>query len=70
MWKVPVSIAEFGNVNYPCICPLSPKRGHAFCETHCEKAHQLGHPTELRQFYKHCGVSDANINEGLSIRLK
>ena len=23
-------------INYPSICPLSPRRGHAFCPSHCE----------------------------------
>jgi hypothetical protein len=65
MWKVPVLISGFGKINYPSICPLSPRRGHAFCEAHCVKAIQLGFPTELREFYKSCGVNDRNINEGL-----
>ena len=39
MWKVPVMLTSFGKINYPSICPLSPKRGQAFCQSHCEKAH-------------------------------
>ena len=64
MWKVPVEIGGFGKINYPAVCPLSPKRGHAFCEVHCERANQLGFSSELRSFYKHCGVSDRNIING------
>jgi hypothetical protein len=69
MWKVPVSIPGFGQINYPSICPLSPKRGHAFCEKHCIKAGQLGYPTELKEFYKHCGVANVDINSGLFVCL-
>ena len=65
MWKVPVSIPGFGKVNYPSICPLSPKRGHAFCPTHCEKGQALGYPTELRAFFKKCGVDGKDIDQGL-----
>ena len=64
MWKVPVEISGFGKINYLSVCPLSPKRGHAFCEAHCKKANQLGFPSELRSFYKHCGISDGNIING------
>lgn len=70
MWKVPVSISGFGKVNYPSICPLSPKRGKAFFEAHCAKANQFGFPTELRSFYKHCGVFGRNIDEGLLLLYK
>ncbi len=65
MWKVPVTIHGFGKINYPSVCPLSPKRGQAFCEAHCGKANQLGIPTELRKFYRSCGVSGASVDEGL-----
>ena len=65
MWKVPVSIPEFGHVNYPNVCPVSPKRGHAFCKQHCEKASMLGYPAKLKEFYKHCGVSNTDVNTGL-----
>ena len=34
MWKVPMTVSGFGDVNYPTICPLSPDRGHAFCKSH------------------------------------
>ena len=66
MCKVPVSIEGFGAVNYPDICPLSPKRGHAFCKDHCSKSSSLGAPTELREFYKYCGVANTDIKSGLS----
>ena len=69
MWKVPVVIPEFGNVNYPSICPLSPKRGYAFCEKHCMQASQLGYPAELKAFYKHCGVFKVNINSGMLLKI-
>jgi hypothetical protein len=65
MWKVPVSIEEFGPVNYPSVCPLSPKRGHAFCKTHCEKAQKLGIPDGLKDFYRYCGVTNTELNTGL-----
>ncbi len=65
MWKVPVSIEGFGAINYPDICPLSPKRGHAFCEEHCLKSSSLGVPTELREFYRYCGVASMDIKSGL-----
>ncbi len=65
MWKVPVSIPRFGNVNYPNICPVSPKRGHVFCEKHCNKAREMGFPSELRQFYQHCGMNKADIDAGI-----
>lgn len=67
MWKVPVSLEGFGKINYPSVCPLSPKRGHAFCEAHCEKAQTLGYVTELKKFLERCGVSGKNVNEGLLI---
>jgi len=70
MWKVPVSIPGFGNVNYPSICPLSPKRGHAFCEKHCMKAKQLGFPSGLREFDQRCGVNKANIDKGIQHTIK
>lgn len=40
--------------------PLKLKRGHAFCMAHCEKVHALGYATELREFFKRCGVSGKN----------
>lgn len=67
MWKVPVTIPGFGSVNYPNVCPLSPKRGFAFCNTHCAKAHHLGYPTGLKEFYKHCGISSTNIQTGMPL---
>ena len=67
MWKVPVSIPGFGNVNYPSICPLSPKHGHAFCEKHCMKDEQLGFPSGLREFYQRSGVSKADIDKGIQL---
>ena len=65
MWKVPINLAGFGTIKYPSICPLSPKRGHAFCEEHCRKASRLGFPSELRLFLKRCGVSVGEVTEGL-----
>ena len=67
MWKVPVSIPGFGNVNYPNVCPVSPKRGHAFCEKHCIKACEMGFPSELRKFYQHCGINKADIDAGIAM---
>lgn len=64
MWKVPIEIEGFGKVNYPNVCPLSPKRGHAFCATHCEKAEMLGYPPKTKDFFKTCGVMDTTIEEG------
>jgi hypothetical protein len=64
MWKVPIEVSGFGKINYPNICPLSPKRGHAFCDKHCENATSLGYPTMLREFLKTCGITDRNIEEG------
>ena len=64
MWKVPVTVAGFGKVNYPSICPLSPKRGHAFCEAHCKKAQAMGYGTGLKDLYKRCGVTGVNIGQG------
>lgn len=60
MWKVPVIVPGFGEAKYPNICPLSPKRGHAFCERHCQIAVAAGYPSELRLFLKKCGVPDAD----------
>jgi hypothetical protein len=51
MWKVPIEVSGFGKINYPNICPLSPKRGHAFCDKHCENATSLGYPTMLRESF-------------------
>jgi len=65
MWKVPVSVPGFGNANYPCICPISPRHGHAFCEKHCKMAQAAGYPSELRRFLKKCGVPDADKFAGL-----
>ncbi|CAB3985930.1 Hypothetical predicted protein [Paramuricea clavata] len=65
MWKVPVSLHEFGQINNPNICPLSPKRGHAFCQLHCVRAAALGVPSELRQFYKYCGLNFKDKDEAL-----
>jgi hypothetical protein len=64
MWKVPIKLPEFGEINYPQICPLSPRRGHAFCEAHCKEATVQGYPTELRPFLKSCGVSKEGIEQG------
>jgi hypothetical protein len=66
MWKVPIELVGFGKINYPSICPLTPKRGHAFCEKHCKNAQTQGYPTKLREFLKRCGVSDRNVEEGWS----
>ena len=65
MWKVPITLAGFGTINYPSVCPLSPKCGHAFCEEHCRKASLLGYPTELKPFLNECGLSSGNLDEGL-----
>ena len=59
-WKVPVTVPGFGEAKYPNICPLSPKRGHAFCDKHCEIAVAAGYPSELLLFLKKCGVPDAD----------
>ena len=64
MWKVPIKLPQFGEINYPKICPLSPKRGHAFCEAHCTQAQLQGYPTELRPFLKQCGLVKEHIEEG------
>jgi hypothetical protein len=69
MWKVPVSIDKFGPISYPNICPLSPKRGQAFSESHCAKAYKLGVPAGLRDFYKYCGVTGADMNSGLFLNI-
>ncbi len=69
MWKVPVVIPGFGKINYPSVCPLSPKRGQAFCPMHCEKAQALGYATELRMFLKRCGVGDSNVANGMCLQL-
>ena len=65
MWKVPFSIPGFGNINYKNVCPLSPKRGYAFCEAHCKMATAMGFEAGLKQFYQQCGVADVNIEEGI-----
>ena len=65
MWKVPVSVPGFGNINYPNVCPLSPKRSHAFCEAHCKKAKFMGKETELKKIYHNCGVEGLDIGEGI-----
>ena len=58
MWKVPVNVDGFQNaINYPCICPLSPVRGQAFCKDHCELARRVSIPHELHNFLKFCGIS-------------
>jgi hypothetical protein len=64
MWKVPVSVSGFGKINYPSICPLSPKRGHAFCNEHSEKAQAMGYETGLRDLYKKCGVTGVEVDQG------
>ncbi|CAB4011283.1 Hypothetical predicted protein [Paramuricea clavata] len=64
MWKVPIKLPEFGEINYPQICPLSPRCGHAFCEAHCKEATVQGYPTELRPFLKSCGISKEGIEQG------
>jgi hypothetical protein len=64
MWKVPIHIEGFGKVNYPSVCPLSPKRGHAFCDAHCKNAEMLGYPSKTNKFFKNCGVMDTTIEEG------
>ena len=60
-----MTIPGFGKINYPSVCPNSPKRAHAFCEKHCAKARQLGYPAELKEFYKHCGVNNVDVTSGL-----
>lgn len=60
MWNVPVTVPGFGEAKYPNICPLSPKRGDALCDKHCEMAVAAGYPSELRLFLKKCGVPDAD----------
>ena len=67
MWKVHAEVPGFGKANYPAICPLSPKRGHAFCQAHCEQAQELGYPTLLREFLKKCGISEKNVDEGSDV---
>jgi hypothetical protein len=70
MWKVPIKLDGFGKINYPNICPLTPKRGHAFCETHCKTAERLCYPTKLREFLKKCGVLNTDVDEGLLCTLR
>lgn len=67
MWKVPVIVPGFGEAKYPNICPLSPKRGHAFCEKHCQIAVAAGYPSELCSFLKKCGVPDADKFTGMPV---
>ena len=67
MWKVPVTVSGFGDVNYPTICPLSPDRGHAFCKSHCIMAKAAGYPSELRPFLQKCGVQDIHLFTGIVI---
>lgn len=64
MWKVPVTVPGFGDVNYPTICPSSPERGHAFCKSHCMMAKAAGYPSELRPFLEKCGVMDVDLFTG------
>ena len=64
MWKVPITLPGFGEINYPRICPLSPKRGHAFCIQHCKQAALLGFQTELRPFLERCGMSKDDVEQG------
>ena len=40
MWKVPVTVAGFGKVNYPSICPLPPKEA-ILSVKHIVKRHRL-----------------------------
>lgn len=67
MWKVPVIVPGFGEAKYPNICPLSPKRGHAFCEKHCQIAVAAAYPSELCSFLKKCGVPDADKFTGMPV---
>lgn len=32
MWKVPITVEGFNQVNYPDICPFSPERGQGFSQ--------------------------------------
>lgn len=57
-------VSGFGKVNDPSICPLSPKRGHAFGNEHCEKANTMGYETGLRDLYKRCGVAGVDLDAG------
>ena len=69
MWKVPLTIPGFGKISYPNVCPLSPKREHAFCEAHCNQAQSMGFEVGLKQLYKQCGVADITIEKGTQIQL-
>lgn len=58
MWKVPVEIKGFGQINYPSVCPLTPVRGKAFCSTHVAAAEKQQIKTDLKAFLKTCGLND------------
>ena len=58
MWKVPVEIKGFGQINYPSVCPLTPVRGKAFCTIHVAAAEKQQIKTDLKAFLKTCGLDD------------
>jgi len=65
MWNVPVVVDGFDSpVNYPNICPLSPQKGKAFCQHHCDDASKGGIPTGLREFLQFCGVKGIKSKAG------
>lgn len=53
-----------GRLIIPASAPLSPKRGHAFCNEHSEKAQAMGYETGLRDLYKKCGVTGVEVDQG------
>lgn len=66
-WELEAAILNWLVINYPSICPLSPRCGHAFCPSHCENTQAMGYPTRLRDFLKKRDVSDKSVDEGLFV---
>ena len=55
MWYLPNKNIDFG-LDIPPVCTSQPKQGSAFCGVHASVAEDLGVPSSLRLFLKHCGV--------------
>ena len=56
MWDMtsayPKEVTEF----VPCVCPVQPEPGKAFCSEHSKASESLQRPSQLHAFLRSCGV--------------
>ena len=65
MYPVPVIISGYEKeINYPAVCPRSPKYGLAFCDQHFSLVERKGIPVKLKPFLEYCNKKNkGNFSE-------